>query len=164
VFASSSLFSPVSIADRILLLLGATIVFLSSQVTFIFNFFLSRNLRIARERAWQQTVASRGKGPTFWQPYVEEWDVPPKVNVDQWAGLAQAKNKAFGFAVKRSELAYSFYFMSRFDNIHTLNSRSDSSACCPGWWVACCGSFQGARHCPISPQARSCLSISPPFL
>ncbi|KAH9973378.1 hypothetical protein BGW80DRAFT_1310487 [Lactifluus volemus] len=79
----------------------ATIVFLSSQVTFILNFFLSHNLRIARERAWQQTVVSRGKGPTFWRPYVEEWDVPPKVNVDQWARLSDVRNKVLRFAVKR---------------------------------------------------------------
>lgn len=46
------------------------------------TFFLSRNIRIARQRAWDQTVASRGKGPDFWQPYVEEWDVPPVVDAD----------------------------------------------------------------------------------
>ncbi|KAH7886408.1 hypothetical protein F5I97DRAFT_1809127 [Phlebopus sp. FC_14] len=56
-----------------------TILFLGAQVTSILTFFLSRNIRIARQRAWDQTVASRGKGPEFWQPYVEEWDVPPVV-------------------------------------------------------------------------------------
>ncbi|KAI9566343.1 hypothetical protein HD554DRAFT_2025659 [Boletus coccyginus] len=56
------------------------ILLLGTQVTFIITFFLSRNIRIARQRAWDQTVASRGKGPDFWQPYVEEWDVPPIVD------------------------------------------------------------------------------------
>lgn len=27
---------------------------------------------------YEQTIQSRGKGPEFWQPYVEEWDNPPK--------------------------------------------------------------------------------------
>ncbi|KAF8581712.1 hypothetical protein K439DRAFT_1662174 [Ramaria rubella] len=57
----------------------ATIMFLSSQLNMILTFFLSRNLRLARERAWDQTVKSRGKGPEFWCPYVEEWQVPPEV-------------------------------------------------------------------------------------
>jgi len=56
------------------------ILLLGTQVTSIITFFLSRNIRIARQRAWDQTVASRGKGPDFWQPYVEEWDVPPIVD------------------------------------------------------------------------------------
>jgi hypothetical protein len=55
-------------------------MFMSSQVEMILIFFLSRNLRIARERAWDQTVKSRGKGPQFWGPYVEEWRVPPQVD------------------------------------------------------------------------------------
>ena len=84
---------------------GATLVILSSQLTFIFNFFLSRNLRLACEHAWDQTIASRGKGPTFWQPYVEEWDFPPKINIDQWAGLENIKNKLLRFAVKHCGLA-----------------------------------------------------------
>jgi hypothetical protein len=46
----------------------------------ILNFFLSRNLSTARDLVWAETVASRGKGPEFWQPYVEEWDRPPVVN------------------------------------------------------------------------------------
>lgn len=56
------------------------ILLLGTQVTSIITFFLSRNIRIARQRAWDQTVASRGKGPDFWQPYVEEWEVPPIVD------------------------------------------------------------------------------------
>jgi hypothetical protein len=55
-------------------------IYVSQQVTFILRFFLSKNVRIARDRAWQHTVESRGKGPDFWQPYVEEWAVPPRVD------------------------------------------------------------------------------------
>ncbi|KIJ07004.1 hypothetical protein PAXINDRAFT_121307 [Paxillus involutus ATCC 200175] len=57
-----------------------TILLLGAQVTTVITFFLSRNIRIARQRAWDQTVASRGKGADFWQPYVEEWEVPPAVH------------------------------------------------------------------------------------
>lgn len=59
-------------------------LFLSEQITYILRFFLSKNIRIARERAWDQTVASRGKGPEFWQPYVEEYAVPPKIGGWRW--------------------------------------------------------------------------------
>ena len=58
----------------------AAALFVGSQVTYILRFFLSRNIRIVGERAWAYTVTSRGKGPEFWQPYVEEWEVPPVVD------------------------------------------------------------------------------------
>ena len=54
-------------------------MFIASQSTAILTFFLSRNIRIARDRVYEQTIVSRGKGPEFWKPYVEEWDVPPPV-------------------------------------------------------------------------------------
>jgi len=75
-----------------------------SQVTHIMRFFLRRNIGIARDRAWDQTVASRGKGPDFWQPYVEEWENPPHLDVDSkphrfakkwlggWFGMFVLKN------------------------------------------------------------------------
>jgi len=63
-----------------------TILLVGSQFTGIIGFFVSRNIRIARQRVWDQTVASRGKGPDFWQPYVEEWDSPPVVN-ERWGRL-----------------------------------------------------------------------------
>ena len=53
-------------------------------MTVILKFFLSKNIRIARERAWDQTVRSRGKGPEFWGPYVEEYAVPPKLGSWAW--------------------------------------------------------------------------------
>ncbi|KAI0321205.1 hypothetical protein OF83DRAFT_1100720 [Amylostereum chailletii] len=67
----------------------------------ILTFFLYRNLRIARQRAWDQTVASRGKGPEFWQPYVEEWDSPPVVDEKKWAGLAVAQGWMMSYVVKK---------------------------------------------------------------
>lgn len=62
----------------------ATILFVANQVTAMLKFFLSKNIHIARERAWDQTVRSRGKGPEFWCPYVEEWAVPPKLGSRTW--------------------------------------------------------------------------------
>lgn len=62
----------------------ATILFVSEQITYILRFFLAKNIRIARERAWDQTVLSRGKGPEFWQPYVEEYAVAPKIGEWKW--------------------------------------------------------------------------------
>ncbi|KAG8923327.1 hypothetical protein FRC01_012888 [Tulasnella sp. 417] len=69
----------------------ATFIFMSSQITGIIKFFLSKNLVIAKTRAWDQVVASRGKGPDFWGPYVEEWERPPKVQIggfewEKWVG------------------------------------------------------------------------------
>ena len=81
--------------------IDAAVLIVASQVTYILRFFLSRNIRIARDRAWAQTVASRGKGPDFWQPYVEEWQNPPSLPSNQFV------NKRLGgwfglFVVKRS--------------------------------------------------------------
>ncbi|KAI6140003.1 hypothetical protein BKA82DRAFT_4220261 [Pisolithus tinctorius] len=59
-----------------------TAILIGTQVTAILTFFLSRNIRVARRRVWDQTVTSRGKGPDFWQPYVEEWEVPPVIEED----------------------------------------------------------------------------------
>lgn len=50
-------------------------------MSYILKFFLYRNIRIARDRAWDQIIASRGYTGDFWGPYVEEWDVPPKPNM-----------------------------------------------------------------------------------
>lgn len=67
----------------------ATIVFITSQISNVLEYSISRNMRIARDRAWDQTVESRGKGPEFWQPYVEEWKQPPQLashTWDKWVG------------------------------------------------------------------------------
>jgi len=110
-----SFFWLVIISDRLLFLLGATLIILSSQISFILKFFLSRNLRISREHAWDQTITSRGKGPSFWQPYVEEWDLPPAVDINQWTGLEKAKSKLVRFAIKNCGLAYGFKIPSDID-------------------------------------------------
>jgi hypothetical protein len=72
-----------------------------SQATFILRFFLSRNIRIARERAWAYTVASRGKGSDFWQPYVEEWESPPQVDESRLGMLRKLLSGFVGKAVVR---------------------------------------------------------------
>lgn len=55
----------------------ATILLLGSQFTSILRFFLARNIKIASERVWNQTLVSRGKTKEFWGGYVEEFDNPP---------------------------------------------------------------------------------------
>lgn len=78
------------------------ILLLGTQVTSIITFFLSRNIGIARRRAWDQTVASRGKGPDFWRPYVEEWDVPPSVDESLSAHVGNTMSTwAVGIVIKR---------------------------------------------------------------
>ncbi|KAJ7503046.1 hypothetical protein B0H11DRAFT_1987586 [Mycena galericulata] len=90
----------------------AAILMLGSQITYILRFFLSKNIRIARERAWDQTVASRGKSPDFWGPYVEEWPVPPPVVVDTYTN--RFRSNFYGgvslFVIKRVLLLpFNFY-------------------------------------------------------
>lgn len=73
---------------------------LGTQLTFILRFFLSRNLRITRDRVWAQTVSSRGKSADFFQPYVEEWNVPPKVEQESWIETA-GKGWVSAFVIRR---------------------------------------------------------------
>jgi len=75
----------------------ATLVYAASQVSWIISFFLSKNIRIARDRAWNLTIASRAKGADFFIPYVDESDRPPR-------GGAAKKPKPSGWkaAVVRS--------------------------------------------------------------
>ncbi|KAF7981340.1 hypothetical protein HWV62_33783 [Athelia sp. TMB] len=80
----------------------AAILSISSQMTMILTFFLSRNIRIARTRAWDQTVLSRGKGPDFWGPYVEEWDTPPVVDESRRGVVLKAFETSIGrFLIKK---------------------------------------------------------------
>jgi len=62
----------------------AALLAVGEQMNIILNFFLRRNIAIAKQRVWDQTVASRGKGPSFWKPYVEEWDRPPVITKPGW--------------------------------------------------------------------------------
>jgi hypothetical protein len=92
----------------------AAVISLGSQVTLILHFFLRRNIRIARERAWAQTVASRGKGPDFWQPYVEEWEFPPFVDESRRGIILKAFETSVGsFVLRRckSVLQNRFYLI-----------------------------------------------------
>jgi len=84
----------------------AAVVSLGSQVTAILGFFLYRNIRIARERAWTQTVASRGKGPQFWQPYVEEWEFPPVVDDSRSGIILKAFETSIGTFVLRKLILF----------------------------------------------------------
>jgi hypothetical protein len=90
----------------LLFLAGATLIILSSQITFFLRFFLSHNLRIACKHGWDQTIASYDKGHSFWQPYVEEWGLPPTVDINQWVGLERAKSKLVRFAIKNCKLVH----------------------------------------------------------
>lgn len=55
------------------------LLILLPQLGSIMRFFIIKNLRIARSRAFNLTVQSRGKPAEFWnQGYVEEWQDPPK--------------------------------------------------------------------------------------
>ncbi|KAF8220557.1 hypothetical protein L208DRAFT_1448008 [Tricholoma matsutake] len=90
----------------------AAVLLLGAQMTFILHYFLARNIRIARERAWAQTLASRGKGPDFWGPYVEEWDVPPPVDLGDMKrrGWARATGQLGLFVIKKVLLTtFGFY-------------------------------------------------------
>ncbi|KAK2462459.1 hypothetical protein APHAL10511_005429 [Amanita phalloides] len=79
----------------------AAIVLVGTQITWMLRFFLSKNLRISRERAWTQTVASRGKGTDFWQPYVEEWENPPKVKSKKEMRLQRFLSSGLGLSAVR---------------------------------------------------------------
>lgn len=49
------------------------------QLSSILRFFVYKNLRLARSRAYALTVSSRRKPTEFWsQGYVEEWQQPPQ--------------------------------------------------------------------------------------
>ena len=80
--------------------IDAAVLLVGSQITYILPFFLSRNIHIACDRAWDQMVASRGKGPDFWQPYVEEWKNPPFLDSNSksfrgWFGILVLKTSTF---------------------------------------------------------------------
>ncbi|KIY49168.1 hypothetical protein FISHEDRAFT_41591 [Fistulina hepatica ATCC 64428] len=80
----------------------AAVLMLGSQVTYIMRFFLARNINIARERAWNYTVISRGKGPGFWHAYVEESEGPASVEPKRGNILHKMMGTSFGrFFVKR---------------------------------------------------------------
>ena len=123
----------------------------ANQITNIIRFFLSKNLRIARDRAWDQTVYSRGKGPDFWRPYVEEFNVPPKVR--QGSIWERAAGNAFGrLLIQRGSFVYFLSIASQHDSNPASAIISAESISCH-WHRTSCLS-QGCRHCPLSPYPR----------
>ncbi|TXT08713.1 hypothetical protein VHUM_02841 [Vanrija humicola] len=65
------------------------VLLLLPQLGAIMKFFIRKNLRIARTRAHNLTVASRGKPAEFWGlGYVEEWQQPPSLPPAQARGRA----------------------------------------------------------------------------
>jgi len=79
----------------------AALLAVGEQANIILNFFLRRNIAIAKQRVWDQTVASRGKGPSFWKPYVEEWDRPPVITKPGWDSWLSGS--AARFVIRKSE-------------------------------------------------------------
>ncbi|GJN87655.1 hypothetical protein Rhopal_000610-T1 [Rhodotorula paludigena] len=78
---SRSPLSPRNIHDAALLGVSpvryTTWMLLLGQVSMLVEWLLSRQLRKSRDEVYEATVRSRGKAPDFWQPYTEEWLVPP---------------------------------------------------------------------------------------
>ncbi|KAK4050948.1 hypothetical protein OIO90_004924 [Microbotryomycetes sp. JL221] len=60
-----------------------TITLVLGQISMMIEWALRRELKKAKEEVYVATVKSRGKNPLvrkgadFWQPYTEEWSVPP---------------------------------------------------------------------------------------
>ncbi|GAA5931605.1 hypothetical protein JCM1841_004725 [Sporobolomyces salmonicolor] len=78
---SRSPLSPRNIHDAALLGVSpvkyTTWALVLGQVSMLVEWLLGRELKKSREEVYEQTVRSRGKASDFWQPYVEEWAVPP---------------------------------------------------------------------------------------
>ncbi|WVN89115.1 uncharacterized protein L203_104331 [Cryptococcus depauperatus CBS 7841] len=56
------------------------LIILLPQISSILRFFIYKNLKIARSRAYSLTVSSREKPREFWsQEYIEEWAQPPQI-------------------------------------------------------------------------------------
>jgi hypothetical protein len=127
-----------------------TILLLGAQVTTVITFFLSRNIRIARQRAWDQTVASRGKGADFWQPYVEEWEVPPAVHEGFSARLGNVMEIwIIGVVVKKGPCTYILICYHR--DAELLRSSASSSIVpisLPGYICSCRHQSFGHRTAP----------------
>ncbi|OXC67796.1 hypothetical protein AYX13_03691 [Cryptococcus neoformans] len=60
------------------------LLILLPQLSSILRFFIYKNLKIARSRAYALTVSSRRKPAEFWsQGYIEEWAQPPRVQTGE---------------------------------------------------------------------------------
>ncbi|KAL7415672.1 hypothetical protein BDY24DRAFT_413246 [Mrakia frigida] len=74
----------------------ATIFIIGGQFWYILKFFLSKNIKIARKRAWDLTVESRNKPASFWGPYVEEYEVPPVEKAKKASKRVRIQKVVFG--------------------------------------------------------------------
>ncbi|EJU02517.1 hypothetical protein DACRYDRAFT_115579 [Dacryopinax primogenitus] len=84
----------------------ATIVIVSTQSDAILNFFLSKNLRIARDQAYDLTLASRNKPVEFWGAYFEEWKQPPPVPQRSGFKFINFASSRFGAVVLRQAIVF----------------------------------------------------------
>lgn len=108
----------------------AAVLLIASQVSNILKFFLYKNIRIARDRAWDQTVASRGKGPDFWGPYVEEWTVPPAIGVGGWTWEKWVGGWFGRMVIMRGEL-YTAGMLQKIYGVDADGMRYGQVSCCP---------------------------------
>lgn len=77
-----------------------TILFLLPQLSFLLNYFLKRNIRLARSRAFDLTIKSRNKPDEFWsRGYVEELEQPPVVSADRSKGLGRRTDGVLGWVM-----------------------------------------------------------------
>ncbi|KAK4700469.1 hypothetical protein P7C70_g5776, partial [Phenoliferia sp. Uapishka_3] len=74
-------FSPSNVEDAAWLGISVvpytTGVLVLGQVSYALEWILRRQISKGREEVYDETVRSRGKGSDFWQPYTEEWAIPP---------------------------------------------------------------------------------------
>lgn len=102
--------------------LDTTILFILPQLSYLLNYFIKRNLRLARSRAYDLTVKSRGKPDSFWSKgYVEEWEQPPIIK-----GLNEPK----GTKAKRQEgyLSWILWWPSQMVIRHCESKRSEKQS------------------------------------
>src|SRR5258708_32407425 len=81
-------------------------MFMSSPIQTIIQLFLGKNMRSARDRAWDQVLASRGKGSEFWGPYVEEWQGPPQVGTNPQTSWEKWATSSIGRMIIRRGTFY----------------------------------------------------------
>ncbi|CAK9779990.1 hypothetical protein CC85DRAFT_283575 [Cutaneotrichosporon oleaginosum] len=83
-----------SVALSVDLVLYTHIMWLLPQLSRMLKFFIKKNLRIARGRAYNLTLTSRGKPEEFWsKSYYEEWAQPPQPTREQARAWGARKHR-----------------------------------------------------------------------
>ena len=82
-------------------------MFMSSQIQTIIQFFLRKNICIAHDCAWDQVLASQGKGSESWGPYVEEWQGPPQIGTNPQMSWEKWATSSIGQMIIRRGMFYS---------------------------------------------------------